>query len=644
MCHFINTGAMTSIARKFIRGDVFQLNFYRLHLIYFIIWIIIGSIFIYLLPNAGYNISYINALSLSSSAMTTTGLNPVNLGDLSTGQQVMLVILMLVGNQVFTSMSTIWIRRYYFRRHFQEIVNRADRKRETVRDAEADRSEDRDKGDQAQLESNSSRDRQGAGTTTHRNSASIVHSNRDESEQAEQKDQASTEVDNASQKPLVDHTLSHHKGLGSFPNPFELRSVQTIINWFNASSHKTESEAHLNHEYLSFTPNIIRNSHFHGLTTSQEEELGGVEYGALELLTWILPIYFLGWIFLGIIILAPWATYTSISTFIKADQPGDLNAAWFASFLAVSAFVNCGFDLLNSSFSSLTGTYLVVLVTVVLLTAGNTFYPVFLRLFIWLIHICSPRSSRTKITSRFLLDHPRRTFIYLFPSAETWNLFTINLLMQLFAWGMYVLLNAHNSETETPYPIGQYVLAGFFQAVAIRHGGFYIVTLSELAAGVLVIYLGYMYISNYPILLTVRHSNVYEDHALGISKDDAEHVGLKQHIEGQLFYDMWWIALTYFLLAVIESAHFITLGSSGFSLFAVLFELLSAYGNVGASLSLTGQYFSLSGNFRILSKLVLIAVMIRGRHRGLPSAIDRSIMLPGEQNMKNLDRGRRHDM
>lgn len=36
----------------------------------------------------------------------------------------------------------------------------------------------------------------------------------------------------------------------------------------------------------------------------------------------------------------------------------------------------------------------------------------------------------------------------------------------------------------------------------------------------------------------------------------------------------------------------------------------------------------LCGSFRKLSKLVVIAVMLRGRHRGLPVAIDRAVMLP----------------
>jgi hypothetical protein len=40
------------------------------------------------------------------------------------------------------------------------------------------------------------------------------------------------------------------------------------------------------------------------------------------------------------------------------------------------------------------------------------------------------------------------------------------------------------------------------------------------------------------------------------------------------------------------------------------------------------QNYSLSGEFNTLTKLIFCLVMIRGRHRGLPAAIDRAVMLP----------------
>ena len=35
------------------------------------------------------------------------------------------------------------------------------------------------------------------------------------------------------------------------------------------------------------------------------------------------------------------------------------------------------------------------------------------------------KTSKTYETARFLLDHPRRCFIYMFPSQQTWLLFVI---------------------------------------------------------------------------------------------------------------------------------------------------------------------------------------------------------------------------
>lgn len=65
-----------------------------------------------------------------------------------------------------------------------------------------------------------------------------------------------------------------------------------------------------------------------------------------------------------------------------------------------------------------------------------------------------------------------------------------------------------------------------------------------------------------------------------------------------------------------------------FSVFSIFFEVVSAYGNVGLSLGYPTNLTSLCGHFTVFSKLVICAMMIRGRHRGLPYALDRAITLP----------------
>lgn len=42
--------------------------------------------------------------------------------------------------------------------------------------------------------------------------------------------------------------------------------------------------------YISFDAVVGRNSHFKDLSEEQMEELGGVEYRALKVLTWIVPL------------------------------------------------------------------------------------------------------------------------------------------------------------------------------------------------------------------------------------------------------------------------------------------------------------------------------------------------------------------
>jgi Trk-type K+ transport system membrane component len=62
--------------------------------------------------------------------------------------------------------------------------------------------------------------------------------------------------------------------------------------------------------------------------------------------------------------------------------------------------------------------------------------------------------------------------------------------------------------------------------------------------------------------------------------------------------------------------------------FNIIFEVVSGYGCVGISTGLPNEAYSFSGGWHKASKLILCAVMLRGRHRGLPVALDRAVRLP----------------
>jgi Trk-type K+ transport system membrane component len=207
-----------------------------------------------------------------------------------------------------------------------------------------------------------------------------------------------------------------------------------------------------------------------------------------------------------------------------------------------------------------------------------------------------------------------------------------------------------------------------FQAFAVRSGGFYVVPIASIAIGVQVLYVLMMYISVYPVTMTIRNSNVYEERSLGIYTDQAVvpqspeaaeteeqksgFIGtmrrrftstrlyaetgtysrsyfVRQQIRSQLAHDLWWICLAVLFIMIIEGKQFAA-DPVSYSVFNVVFEVVSGYGTVGISVGLPNEAFSFCGGWHVLSKLILCAVMLRGRHRGLPVAIDRAVLLPGD--------------
>lgn len=153
-----------------------------------------------------------------------------------------------------------------------------------------------------------------------------------------------------------------------------------------------------------------------------------------------------------------------------------------------------------------------------------------------------------------------------------------------------------------------------------------------------------MYISVLPIAISVRRTNVYEEKALGIyghEDDDAGEEGqtswigtyVGTHLRRQLSFDLPFIALGFFIISISEGKR-IQSGDPAFTMFSVLFEIISAYGTVGLSLGYTNINASFSAEFGVIAKLVIIAMQIRGRHRGLPYELDRAILLPNENFQK----------
>ncbi|KAK9419248.1 putative Potassium transport protein [Seiridium unicorne] len=385
--------------------------------------------------------------------------------------------------------------------------------------------------------------------------------------------------------------------------------------------------------YLSWQPTLGRNSEFLDLSEEQREELGGIEYRSLKTLAVVTTCYFFGfWIF-GIICLLPWILVNNDFYGSVVDNSG-ANRPWWAIFTANSAFMDLGFTLTSDSMNSFNTAIFPLLIMSFLIVIGNTGFPIMLRFCIWVTSLFVSHGSGLWEELRFLLDHPRRCFTLLFPSTATWWLFLILVVLNGVDLILFIILDLGTGAV-AELPLNIRFLDGWFQAASTRTAGFSVINLSSIHPAVQTSYLIMMYISVFPIAISVRRTNVYEEKSLGLygSAHDIEernengfsYVGA--HLRRQLSFDLWYIFIGYFIITISEGPR---LMSGDISMFGVLFEIVSAYGTVGLSLGYTGINASLCSQFSVVGKLVMIAMMIRGRHRGLPYGLDRAILLPSE--------------
>jgi Trk-type K+ transport system membrane component len=289
-----------------------------------------------------------------------------------------------------------------------------------------------------------------------------------------------------------------------------------------------------------------------------------------------------------------------------------------------------------------------------LIFTNHNSHPIVLRSVLWLLRHLLPRSEQYRSwneTIQFVLDYPRRVYINVFPAAHTWWLLLILIALTGMDWLSFNVFNMTNQAViSIPFSFREAV--GFFQSISIRLAGFSVVPISTLAVGTQVISVVMMYISAYPVLIPLRSSNVYEERSLGIYKGNLEtrtseeaedgvkrvlrRLGietklffLRQQLQHQLAHDVWWLTIPIIFIVCFEANNY-NHDPVIYSVFNIIFKVVSAYGPVGLSTGLLSEAYSLSGGFHTVSKVLICAVMVRGRHRGLPVAIDKAVLLPSE--------------
>lgn len=233
----------------------------------------------------------------------------------------------------------------------------------------------------------------------------------------------------------------HHDRDAPFSRIKRRQTLDTIRNALTRDKDQDEAP------YLSWQPTLGRNSQFHDLTEDQREELGGIEYRSLKTLSLILTMYFWGFWILAVVCLTPWIINSSYGSLV--DDAGQ-SRAWWGIFTGSSAFMDLGFTLTPDSMNSFNTAVFPLLVMSFFIVIGNTGFPVMLRFIIWGTNLWVPRHSGLWEELRFLLDHPRRCFTLLFPSAATWWLFWLLVILNGIDLIFFIILDVSLSAFPTP--------------------------------------------------------------------------------------------------------------------------------------------------------------------------------------------------
>lgn len=840
-----------------VRPYLPPVNFITVHYTYFIITALLGSAIFYGTSSPPYSVGWWDSLFMVTSALTGSGLNSVNVSQLTTFQQAELCVLMIMGSQVLVSYVTIAYRKHVFEKRFEAIVDaeRARRKERsrthktgaavglagamfglqvmsTFGGAKGREAAEKD----AAVLQQQQQDEAAARPTSKRNSSlpgepqspgSIaahmeslempsrirstesapaimsddVHDSNSASpvQHAQRigflepiRERIPLDVSGAGQRPqsaTTGHSIYHvrtqsqdHPSMRRRTHTGDAKAAGTTtkIEEFNVQTFLQEEKG-----------NIGRNGQFFNLTEEKREYLGGVEYRALKFLSYFVLAYFVLWQLLGAIALGAWMSVYAVDTSAVNAQ----NPWWAGIFLAISAYNNAGFTLLDAGFIPFQSSYFLLTIVAILSLAGPAAFPACMRLLIWTMSKLMETFAWSKTDEYgiwkegfdFILKFPRRVYTSLFPARDTWLFVATFTAFVLTDWFLILVLSIGNPVMEA-IPVGQRIFDALFEAFSIPTGGYAIFPVANMYSDVLVLWLVIFYTAAYPHIITMRKTNVYEERSLGIYEGDQTEVeqlhsatsslfdvdgtipadddnnnnggpvlptttrnsnknwdaasrtpstrsikklsqvgrrgtafvgrqvqrrmtafqgvgvapsriprtmsstssppflyttnsqnttasnngrsgtgrpsGLRraatidfsntsiraasvhsldahhpttappslvsQQVRGQLSHDVWWIALSLFLITLIETSHTLAAPLT-FSVFNILFEIVSGYTNIGISVGLPDQSYSMSGGFYAGSKIIMIFVMLRGRHRGLPVALDRAVKLPAKK-------------
>uniref|UniRef100_A0A0D9W962 HKT11 transporter n=2 Tax=Leersia perrieri TaxID=77586 RepID=A0A0D9W962_9ORYZ len=281
----------------------------------------------------------------------------------------------------------------------------------------------------------------------------------------------------------------------------------------------------------------------------------------------------------------------------------EINMYTFCIFEEVSSFVNCGFTPLNSNMQPFRKNWVLLLLVIPQILAGNTLFSPLLRLSVWILGKIS-----TKEEYAYILQHPEKTgYKHLHVQRKSvYMVLSVTGLALLQV--MFICSFEWNSKTVEGMHWLQKLVGSLFQSVNTRQAGESVVDISTLSPPTLLLFAVIIYLPSDASFLTVN----------------AENKPLTDNKRNSISRAMW-RNFTVTKLACLAMFTFLACITERKSISADPLNFNIAFGNVGYSLGYICQKlfnpdvtckaasYGFVGRWTREGKLIVILVMFLGR-------------------------------
>nr|ANF99286.1 HKT2;3 transporter [Oryza sativa f. spontanea]ANF99293.1 HKT2;3 transporter [Oryza sativa f. spontanea]ANF99294.1 HKT2;3 transporter [Oryza sativa f. spontanea]ANF99300.1 HKT2;3 transporter [Oryza sativa f. spontanea]ANF99305.1 HKT2;3 transporter [Oryza sativa f. spontanea] len=295
-----------------------------------------------------------------------------------------------------------------------------------------------------------------------------------------------------------------------------------------------------------------------------------------------------------------------------------INKALFSISVTVSSFTNGGLLPTNESmvvFSSNNGLLLLLIGQIL---AGSTLFPVFLRLVIWALR--GLRLAKAEEPDFMMNNSSAVGFSHLLPNLQTIFLAAVEVAFVAMTVILFCCLN-WDSLVFARLSSLQKITNALFMAVNARQAGENSIDCSLVAPAALVLFMVMMYTPS----LTKLFSACQDHKRIGPESDDRTSKG-KPFLKMMAFSPLGFNTTVIMLVCITERRSLST-DPLNFSTFNIIFEVISAYGNIGLStgyscsrqlqhqegIACHEKAYNFSGWWSEPGKLILVLAMLCGR-------------------------------